>query len=478
MKLDTPRHGPTFARLMPPADLVVHSLRVVTPDGERPAAVAVTGGRITAVTPPDDAPEARQRLDAGDAAVLPGLVDTHVHVNEPGRAEWEGFRTATRAAAAGGVTTIVDMPLNSLPATTTVAALTAKAAAAADAAMVDYGFWGGAVPGNADDLAPLHAAGALGFKAFLVDSGIEEFAPLDPSALEIGMRRLADLGSVLLVHAELPGPIARAALEKPADPRRYGAWLAARPVEAELEAIDLVARSSARTGCRAHVVHLACADGVAAIAAARAGGARVTVETCPHYLTFAAEEIPDGATAFKCAPPIRGRDHRERLWAALGDDRIDFVASDHSPCPPALKRLDAGDFFAAWGGIASLELLLPATWTGARARGHDLPALARWLARGPARLASLDRRKGRIAVGYDADLVIFEPDTAWTVDPQHLHHRHPLTPYAGRELHGRVTRTYLRGRCVFDHGSFPSPPIGQWLRRGSREPGAGSRRGL
>ncbi|HXV91368.1 MAG TPA: allantoinase AllB [Gemmatimonadales bacterium] len=473
MKLDTPRHGATFARLMLPADLVVTSTRVVTPDAAGPAAVAVTAGTITAVTAPGHAPPARQRLDAGGAAVLPGLVDTHVHVNEPGRTDWEGFHTATRAAAAGGVTTIVDMPLNSLPVTTTVAALSAKAAAARDQAVVDYGFWGGAVAGGGDDLAALQGAGVLGFKAFLVDSGTPEFTALDPESLEAAMRRLADLGSVLLVHAELPGPIAHAARQRPADPRRYASWLAARPAAAELEAIDLVARAAARTGCRTHVVHLACADGVAEIAAARAAGARLTVETCPHYLTFAAEEIPDGATAFKCAPPIRGRVDRDALWAALGDARIDLVASDHSPCPPTLKRLDAGDFFAAWGGIASLELLLPATWTGARARGHGLPALARWLAEAPARLAGLDGRKGRIAVGCDADLVIFEPDTAWTVDPRRLHHRHPVTPYAGRDLFGRVTRTYLRGRCVFDGGSFPSPPVGRWLRH--REPGAGSR---
>ena len=472
MKLDTPHPGATFARLMPPADLVVTGTRVVTPDGTGPATVAVTAGVISAVTAPGDAPDARERFDAGDAVILPGLVDTHVHVNEPGRTEWEGFRTATRAAAAGGVTTIVDMPLNSLPVATTSSALAAKAAAAANGALVDYGFWGGAVPGNGDDLPAVHAAGALGFKAFLVDSGIAEFPPLDPGSLEAAMRRLAELGSVLLVHAELPGPIARAKRGAPADPRRYASWLAARPAAAELEAIDLVVRSAVRTDCRAHVVHLACADGAAAIAAARAGGARLTVETCPHYLTFAAEEIPDGATAFKCAPPIRGRLDRDGLWAALGDARIDLVASDHSPCPPALKQLDAGDFFAAWGGIASLELLLPATWTGARARGHSLPALARWLALAPARLAGLDGRKGRIAAGCDADLVVFEPDTAWTVDPRRLQHRHPITPYAGRELYGRVTRTYVRGRCVYDGGTFPSPPAGEWLK--GREQGAGS----
>lgn len=446
-------------------DLVVSSGRVVTPDGERPGAVVVARGRITAIVPPGEAPSAGETVDVGGAALLPGVVDSHVHVNEPGRTEWEGFATATRAAAAGGVTTIVDMPLNSVPPTTTVGALEAKAGAAAGQAVVDYACWGGAVPENLEDLEPLSRAGVLGFKCFLVPSGVDEFSHVSEGELVVTMRRLAELDQVLLAHAELPGPIAEAeAGGAGADPRRYATWLAARPRAAELEAIDLLLLLSLETGCRVHIVHLSCAAALDRIDNARRAGARVTVETCPHYLTFAAEDIPDGRTAFKCAPPVRERENRERLWQGLARGGIDLVASDHSPALPALKHLDTGDFLAAWGGIASLELSLAATWTGARARGHGLPALARWLAQGPAHLAGLNR-KGRIAPGYDADLVVFDPNDEWTVDPGRLHQRHPVTPYAGLALRGKVLRTFLRGTCVYEEGRFPAPPGGTWLRR-------------
>lgn len=449
-------------------DLVISSGRVVTPEGERPGAVVVAQGRIIAVVPPGEAPAAAETHDVGAAALLPGLVDSHVHVNEPGRTEWEGFASATRAAAAGGVTTIVDMPLNSVPPTTTVAALETKARAAAGQAMVDYAFWGGAVPENLDDLEPLSRAGVPGFKCFLVPSGVEEFSHLTESDLVATMHRLAGLDQVLLAHAELPGPIVEAeAGHSAADPRRYATWLAARPRAAELEAIDLLLLLSLETGCRVHIVHLACAAALDRIANARRAGARVTVETCPHYLSFAAEDIPDGQTAFKCAPPVRERENRERLWHGLAHGAIDLVASDHSPAPPALKHLETGDFLAAWGGIASLELSLAAIWTGARARGHGLPALARWLSQGPAHLAGLTR-KGRIAPGYDADLVVFDPGHGWTVDAERLHQRHPLTPYAGLALRGKVLRTFLRGICVYEEGRFPAPPGGTWLRREDR----------
>lgn len=451
---------------MPDADLVLTSSRVVTPEGVRPAAVVVAHGTIISVESATGLPGGARHVDAGDAAILPGLVDPHVHVNEPGRTEWEGFATATRAAAAGGVTTIVDMPLNSVPVTTTVAALEAKAACAAAGALVDYGFWGGVVPGNLDDLGPLHAAGALGFKCFLVASGIDEFPALTPGMLRAAMTKLAERRAVLLVHAELPGPIAlgtRAA--KGADPRRHATYLATRPPAAERDAIELVLRLAGETGCAVHIVHLSSAECLGPIAAARTVGVAVTVETCPHYLTFAAEDIPDGATEYKCAPPVRDRGNREGLWMALSMRHlgIDLVASDHSPCPPDLKRLDAGNFLEAWGGIASLELGLAATWTGARARGHGLGDLARWLAAGPARLAGLEDRKGRITPGHDADLVVFEPDAALVVDPAGLHQRHPLTPYAGMTLSGRVRQTFLRGRCVYDRGTFAAAPLGHRL---------------
>jgi allantoinase len=446
-----------------PADLVVTSDRLVTPEGERPGAIVVSDGRISAVVEREAAPAARSTFDAGRATVLPGIVDTHVHLNEPGRTDWEGFATGTRAAAAGGVTTVVDMPLNSIPVTTNVTALRQKAAAAHGVALVDYGFWGGVIPGNSADIGPLLDAGALGFKVFLVPSGIAEFPLTAPADLAVAMARIAEHDAVLLVHAEAPAVIEQATRAAAGDPRRYQRWLASRPVAAELAGVDLVLELSARTGCRVHVVHLACADGIARIAAARNSGVRVTVETCPHYLTFAAEEVPDGATACKCAPPIRERSHRDGLWQGLERGDIDLVASDHSPSPPALKCLESGDFLAAWGGIASLELALSAVWTGARQRGRTVMDVTRWMARHPALLAGLSR-KGRIAAGCDADLVVFDPDGSWIVDPKALRQRHRVTPYAGLALRGRVLRTFVRGMCVYDGDRF-SEPRGRWLAR-------------
>jgi allantoinase len=385
-------------------------------------------------------------------------VDTHVHVNEPGRTDWEGFATATRAAAAGGVTTICDMPLNSLPVTTSVAALREKIAAAAGQCAVDVGFWGGAVPGNLDAMAPLLDAGVAGFKCFLVDSGIAEFAPLSGGELRAAMNAIAGSGAPLIVHAEDPGEV-----REPAG-SGYDAFVASRPPVAERRAIETVVRAAASTGARAHIVHLAAGECAALIGAAKAAGIALSAETCPHYLFFAAEDVPAGATAFKCCPPVRYAANREALWRALTAGVIDCVVSDHSPCPPSLKDPGGGDFRTAWGGIASVQIGLPAVWTVARRRGLPLTDVARWMSSFPASLAGLPA-KGRIAVGCDADLVAFDTDATFTVHGQELLHRHPVTPYEGVTLTGRVERVWLRGAEICADG----PPRGRLLRRGGGE---------
>jgi allantoinase len=454
-------------------DLVVRSRRAVLPGGTRPAAVAVAGRVIAAIGDYGGHFEAGRDADLGDLALLPGLVDTHVHVNEPGRTEWEGFATATRAAAAGGVTTICDMPLNSLPPTTSVAALAEKRAAASGKCWVDVAFWGGAVPGNEGSLLPLHRDGVIGFKCFLIDSGVPEFPPLDAPRLRAVLASLAEADALLIVHAE------DAAEVRPASGRDFGSFVASRPPAAERRAIETVIGAAAATGGRAHIVHLSAAECVAVIAGAKAAGIRLSAETCPHYLFFAAEEVPDGATEFKCCPPIRDAANREALWRGLEAGVIDCVVSDHSPCPPQLKafgpagpggRLPAaprsGDFGAAWGGIASLQLGLSAVWTVARRRGRALDDVARWMASAPAALASLPA-KGRLAVGCDADLVAFDPGDSYRVDPARLLHRHRFTPYAGRTLAGRVRQAWLGGRPLLgDDGSPSGEPLGRLLRRG------------
>jgi allantoinase len=452
-----------------PPDLIVRGKRVVTPEGERAAAVHVRGGTIVALMAFDDIPKGIAVHEAGDSVVMPGIVDTHVHINEPGRTEWEGFSTATRAAAAGGVTTLVEMPLNSIPATTTAAAYREKSAAAAGKLSVDVGFWGGVVPGNVSELRPLWDAGVFGFKCFLVPSGVDEFAHVTEADLRAALPELAALGAPLLAHAELPGPIEAAVANpaKGASPKRYATWLASRPHEAEDKAIELLVKLAREFKARVHVVHLASSDSIAQLQRAKAEGLAITVETCPHYLSFAAEEIADGATEFKCAPPIRSLENREKLWAGLGDGAIDFIATDHSPCPPALKLPDEGDFLRAWGGIASLQLSLPAVWTQARSRGYSVTRLAEWLCAAPARLAGLEGRKGAIAVGCDADFVIWNPDATFRVDATRLQHRHKVTPYAGRELTGVVETTFLRGRKIFERGEFSSLPAGHVIRRGA-----------
>ncbi|MGH8869398.1 MAG: allantoinase AllB [Actinomycetes bacterium] len=430
---------------------VLRSRRVVTPEGERPAAVHVAGGQVLAVTAYGDVPSGGEVHDYGDLVLLPGLVDTHVHVNEPGRTEWEGFDTATRAAASGGVTTLLDMPLNCLPPTTTVAALEEKRRAAEGRVHVDVGFWGGVVPGNRAERHALHAAGVFGFKGFLADSGVPEFPPLGSADLDDAARDLAAVGALLAVHAEWPDDLAT-----PSGPA-YADWVASRPGRAEGEAVARLVEAVRRHGIRAHVVHACAAEALAVLEEARAAGLPLTAETCPHYLALTAESLPADATEAKCAPPVRDHANREALWQALAAGVLDAVVSDHSPAPAALKS--TGDCATAWGGISSLELGLPVVWTEASARGFALTDVARWMSAGPAALAGLTR-KGALTVGRDADVAVLDPDATWSVDPAALRARHKVTPYAGWSLRGRVVETWLRGDLVTG-----DVPRGRLLRR-------------
>jgi allantoinase len=440
------------------------SQRVVVADGVRPAAVLVQGERIQAVVSDAEIPSGTNIHDFGNAAILPGLVDSHVHINDPGRSDWEGFETATRAAAAGGFTTLVDMPLNCIPSTTTVDALQQKRAAAQGKCRVDWAAWGGVVKGNHQDIEPLAAAGVPGFKCFLIHPGIDEFTMVDEADLRPALPQLARTNLPLLVHAELAGPVDAATANLPqADWRSYATYLQSRPDEAELSAIRMMLSLCREYGFRLHIVHLASALALPELKVARSEGISVTVETCPHYLHLEAETIPDGETLYKCAPPIRSRANREALWQGLGDGIIDLVVTDHSPCPPAMKRLDEGSFKTAWGGIASLSVALALMWTEASQRGFSLADIARWMAEAPARLAGCHSRKGRIAAGYDADLVIFDPEASFKVTPERLHYRHPVSPYLGETLRGRVQATYLRGQPVFADGTFPGEPRGRQL---------------
>ncbi|MCB5908150.1 allantoinase AllB [Streptomyces pinistramenti] len=443
---------------MSETELVLRSTRVVTPQGTRAASVTVTDGKIAAVLPHDAAVPAGARVeDLGDDVLLPGLVDTHVHVNDPGRTEWEGFWTATRAAAAGGITTLVDMPLNSLPPTTTADHLGIKREVARSKAHIDVGFWGGAIPGNVKDLRPLHDAGVFGFKCFLSPSGVDEFPELDQEQLAAALGEIAGFGGLLIVHAEDPHHLGAA--PQPHGPR-YADFLASRPRACEDDAIAGLVALAARLDARVHVLHLSSSGALPLIAAAKAEGVQVTVESCPHFLTLTAEEIPDGATEFKCCPPIRESANQDALWQGLADGTIDCIVSDHSPSTADLKTADFG---AAWGGISSLQLGLPAIWTAARARGHSLDDVVRWMAAAPAALVGLDR-KGAIEPGRDADFAVLDPEATFTVDPAALQHRNKITAYAGKTLHGVVRSTWLRGRKIND-GSTLAEPTGTLLTR-------------
>jgi allantoinase len=437
---------------------VIRGQRVLTSRGLEPATIHIRNGIIASVSTFDDVPANSQFIDAGDAIVMPGLVDTHVHVNEPGRTEWEGFASATRAAAAGGITTLFDMPLNSIPAMTTLAALHAKRDAAHGRITVNVGFIGGVVPGNTHELRALYDAGVRMFKCFLVPSGVDEFRCVSEADLRDAMPVLASLQAPMLVHAELPEHIV--AIPQ-GDPRSYATYLDSRPVIAETEAIALVIRLAEEFGTRVHIVHLSSHLSLPLIRAARARGVAITCETCPHYLTFDAEHIADGRTEYKCAPPIRDASTRDALWRGVLSGEIDLIASDHSPCPPHLKSLVDGDFFQAWGGIASLQLGLPAVWHEAHQRGARVDFVAEKMSLAPARLASIHNRKGRLAAGFDADIVVWNPDTSVDVDAITLYHRHPLTPYRTRRLTGLVRATYVGGVEVYRDGRVTDSLPGQ-----------------
>jgi len=443
--------------------LAIRSRRVLTPDGLRPALIEMRGGVITALYPHDAAFTGAAVHEAGDAVVMPGLVDTHVHVNEPGRSEWEGFVTATRAAAAGGVTTLVDMPLNSIPATVDVAALEAKRAAAAGRCAVNVGFLGGVIPGNAGALRALHEAGVMGFKCFLVPSGVDEFPACAAADIDQALVRLAPLGAVLMAHCE--SPTALALVSPPGTTRTYAAYAASRPAEAETEAVALLLSLAEKHHARVHVVHVSSGATLGLVATARARGVAVTAETCPHYLHFCADDVPDGATEYKCAPPIRSAADRDALWRGLEGGVLDLVVSDHSPCPCELKHREAGDFMAAWGGIASLQLGLSIVWTGMKQRGLALERLAEWMCAAPARLVGLGARRGTIAVGHDADLVAWHPEREYTVRAESLLHRHKLTPYLGAKLAGAVAATWVRGQRVYASETGVVGAAGQLLHR-------------
>jgi allantoinase len=441
-------------------DLVIHAHRVVSTAGEVARSVGVKDGSIVTIEPLGSGLTAGEVLElADDEVLMPGLVDSHVHVNDPGRTEWEGFASATRAAAAGGVTTLIDMPLNSIPPTVDVDALELKRKTAEGQCYIDVGFWGGAVPGNIPDLRPLYDAGVFGFKCFLLHSGVDEFPHLEPDELEAAMRELRTFDGLMIVHAEDSHAIDRAPT---AHGESYPGFLESRPRGAENLAIAQVIELARWTGCRVHILHVSSSDALPMIASARREGVQITAETCPHYLSFTAEEIPDGATQYKCCPPIRESGNREALWEGLRSGVIDMVVSDHSPSTIDLKCLDIGDFGVAWGGISSLQLGLPAVWTQARQRGFTLVDVARWMCQAPARQTGL-RRKGRIEIGYDADLCVFAPDEAFVVDVAKLHHKNAITPYDGRPLAGSVRGTWLRGERI----DIDAEPRGRLLTRGA-----------
>lgn len=449
------------------------SSRVLLPTGTRPAALEIVGERIARVLERAAIPPGAPHEDFADRVLMPGLVDTHVHVNEPGRTEWEGFETATRAAARGGITTVVDMPLNSIPPATSPAGVATKAARTEGRCFVDVGLWGGAIPenttGRSRGLGELLDEGVRGFKCFLVPSGVDEFPYVQTADVEAALAQLSGTGVSLMVHAEIAEPIdaATAALAAAgADPKKYETYLRSRPMTAEDQAVKLLFDLAKKTRTAIHVVHLSSAGALETLKRAKDEGVPLTAETAPHYLHFSSEDIPDGATWYKCAPPIREKANRERLWEALRAGLLEMVVSDHSPCIPDLKRVETGDFMGAWGGIAGLQYSLSAVWTGARERGFSLETVSQWMSTRPARHAALDGKKGVLAVGADADFVVFDPEGTFTVDTADCEHKNKLTPYDGATLHGVVHETWVRGERVQRTGQYGERATGRWLARG------------
>lgn len=426
-----------------------------------PATVLVEQEKISAILNHNDSEVSVPIIDVGDDVVMPGICDTHVHMNEPGRTEWEGISTATKAAAAGGITTLIDMPLNSIPPTTTVHALELKRKSAKETAFVDYGFWGGVIPENLDSLKPLVEAGVLGFKAFMIDSGVPEFPMAQESVLREGLSILSKLNVPLLVHAEVESKVQIKNLSV----TQYQHYLESRPQKWEIDAIKKIISIAEELKARVHVVHLSAANALQEIASAKKRGVLVSAETCPHYLTLKAEDVPEGATHFKCAPPIRENSNRNRLWEGLSDGIIDFIVSDHSPCTPQLKHLDTGNFDSAWGGIAGLQFGLPVIWTELSARGLGVSELSHWLSTATSNFLNLTGKTGKIEKGADADLVVWDPNSEFTLKEDQIFHRHKVTPYLGKKLKGIVKKTFVRGNKVYDLGVFSSVPKGTEVNR-------------
>ncbi len=464
-------HQPHTMKMPAQHSFVLRSAAVVLPGRAEPepACILVVDGKIAQILPHQLSEPAVAALptsniiDVGQAAILPGLVDTHAHLNQPGRTEWEGFATGTRAAAAGGITTVVDMPLNSIPATTTLAALEQKMTAVAGQGFVDYAFWGGVVPGNLGELAPMVDSGILGCKAFLIESGVDEFPHVTAAELRPAMAALAELRRPLLVHAELESAVS----PSPHAPSQYAAYLASRPAKWEEDAIRLMIQLAEETGCAVHIVHLSAASAIDQLRDARARGIPITAETCPHYLCLDAESIADNATECKCAPPIRDKANREHLWQGLQTGDIDFVVSDHSPCTLALKH---GDFASAWGGISGIQFGLPLIWTAMRQRQCGIAQVASWMSERPAQFAGLSGQKGRIAPGHDADFAVFDPDDEYVIKREAIAFRNPISPYVGERVAGRVLQTFVRGQCVYRDGEFAPDFVGRPLKNRHNHP--------